>query len=271
MALIDPDRVADLLTEIAAQEIVPRFRHLAAGEISEKTGGELVTIADVASENALAPRLIELLPGSLVVGEEAAAADSRILERLKGEAAVWVIDPIDGTGNFARGNENFAIQVALVRRGRTEAGWIHAPMLKRLAVAERGGGVLLDGRRAQIRPSDKPAAELKGTLHAGQFSTREMARLMQQRRSRVDAQKSRSAASVEYLRLLGEEMQFSLFTKLKPWDHAPGCLMLTEAGGVARFTDTEATYSPLRHEGEGLLLAPDSASWKRLREALLGD
>ncbi len=271
MAHIDPDRVADLIVEVAAAEIVPRFQKLAHGDISEKAGGELVTVADVAAERALERRLKDLLPGSVVVGEEAVAAQPGVIDLLTGEDPVWVIDPIDGTGNFSRGVENFAVQLALVRRGVSEAGWIYAPILQRRAVAERGSGALLDGRRAAIRPTQRPPAELKGTLHAGMFSTPELGRLMQQRRSRVDAQKSKQAASVEYLRLLGGEMDFSFFTKLKPWDHAPGCLALQEAGAVCRFTDDGADYTPLRHLGIGLLLAPDGATWERLRDVLLGE
>jgi len=270
MALPDPERVADILAEVAAAEIVPRFQKLASGEISEKTSGELVTVADVAAERMLERRLTALLPGSLVVGEEAVAAMPQVMERLRGDDFVWVVDPIDGTGNFARGIENFAVQVALVRHGETLAAWIYAPILRRLALGERGGGARLDGRRATIRPVDLPAAELKGTLHAGMFSTPEMAKRLQARRKLVDAQKSKSAASLEYLRLLGSEMQFSFFTKLKPWDHAPGCLLLAEAGATARFTDTREPYTPLRDEGEALLLAPDPVTWERLHAVLLG-
>lgn len=271
MTVIDPERIVDILHEVAASEITPRFQKLAAGDISEKAGGELVTVADVAAERALARQLTALLPGSVVVGEEAVAEQPQVLELLKGEAPVWVIDPIDGTGNFSRGVENFAIQLALVRGGALLAGWIYAPILRRLAVAELGSGTRLDGRRVRIQPSERPPAELKGTLHAGMFSTPELGRLMQARRSRVDAQKSKQAASVEYLRLLGGEMDFSFFTKLKPWDHAPGCLALREAGAVSRFTDDAADYTPLRHEGIGLLHAPDPVTWNRLRETLLGE
>lgn len=271
MTAFDTERVADLMAEVAAAEIVPRFQSLAQGDVSEKAGGELVTVADVAAERALERRLTALLPGSLVVGEEAVAETPAVMDRLRDPDPVWVIDPIDGTGNFASGKENFAIQIALVRSGETLGAWIYAPILRRLALGEKGGGALLDGRRARIEAVDLPPAQLKGTLHAGMFSTPEMGRLMQQRRSRVDAQKSRSAASVEYLRLLGREMHFSFFTKLKPWDHAPGSFLLREAGGTARFTDTREPYSPLRHEGQGLLLAPDERSWESLRETLLGE
>jgi fructose-1,6-bisphosphatase/inositol monophosphatase family enzyme len=269
MAIIDPERVADILAEVAATEIVPRFRKLAEGDISEKAGGELVTVADVAAERALERQLIALLPGSVVVGEEAVADSPAVIELLRGRDPVWVIDPIDGTGNFSRGVENFALQLALVREGVSHAGWIYAPILRRSALAERGAGALLDGRRVRIQPTQRPPAELKGTLHAGMFSTPELGRLMQQRRARVDAQKSKQAASVEYLRLLGGELDFSFFTKLKPWDHAPGCLALQEAGAVCRFTDDGVDYTPLRHEGIGLLHAPDRATWERLRATLL--
>jgi fructose-1,6-bisphosphatase/inositol monophosphatase family enzyme len=269
---IDIDGIAAILQEVAAAEIVPRFQSLAKGDVSEKRGGELVTVADVAAERALERRLTDLLPGSLVVGEEAVFERAEVMERLRDPQPVWVIDPIDGTGNFTRGVPNFAVQLALVRSGVTLAAWIYAPILRRLATGERGSGAFLDGRRRRLAPLDRPAAELRGTLHAGPtFATPEMNRRMQQRRSRVAAQKSKAAASIEYLRLLEAEMDFSLFTKLMPWDHAPGCLLLQEAGGVARFTDTREDYSPLRHAGEALLLAPDPVSWERLHEVLLGN
>ena len=269
---VDIERIADLLKEVAAAEIVPRFQSLAKGDVSEKKGGELVTVADVAAEKALERRLVDLLPGSLVVGEEAVAERAEVIEWLRDPQPVWVIDPIDGTGNFARGVPNFAVQVALVRGGETVAAWIYAPILHQLATGERGSGAVVDGRRRHIPPAGKPAAELRGTLHAGTtFASKEMQRLVQQRRSRVDAQKSKAAASVEYLRLLEGEMDFSLFTKLMPWDHAPGCFLLQEAGGVCRFTDTAEPYTPLRHEGQGLLLAPDPASWDALYAVLFED
>ena len=229
-------------------------------------------MADVAAERALERRLVDLLPGSLVVGEEAVFERPEVIERLGEAQPVWVIDPIDGTGNFTRGVPNFAVQVALVRAGETLAAWIYAPILQRLATGERGSGAILDGRRRQLTPANRPAAELRGTLHAGTtFASVQMQRVVQHRRSRVAAQKSKAAASIEYLRLLEGEMDFSLFTKLMPWDHAPGCFLLQEAGGVARFTDTREDYTPQRHEGQALLLAPDGESWDALHEVLLGD
>ena len=95
--------IADLLAEVARVEIVPRFRALAHGDWREKGPGDIVTIADERTEAALAPRLQALLPGSVVLGEEAAAKDPSLFDLLSGDHPVWIIDPIDGTANFAEG------------------------------------------------------------------------------------------------------------------------------------------------------------------------
>ena len=123
----DIDRVTRLIEEAAAAEIMPRFQRLAAHDVREKAPGELVTIADEAVEARLAPLLTDLLPGSLVLGEEAAAVDRNLLDHLLGEHAVWVIDPVDGTGNFAEGRSAFALMVALVVAGRVRPAGFTIP------------------------------------------------------------------------------------------------------------------------------------------------
>ncbi len=269
--IIDSDKVVALLRRVAAEEVMPRWQNLAEDDISYKDGVEPVTVADKASEKAITAELLSLLPGSAVVGEEAVAENPSLLSLLAGEEWVWVVDPIDGTGNFSRGRPYFALMVALVRHGETQAAWIYAPVLESLGVAEKGEGASLDARPRRIAPSGRPPADLSGTLHAGQFAPRALAQRISRRRDRVQAVRSFASAGVEYLRLLGGDMDFSFFSKLMPWDHAPGCLMLQEAGATARFTDSKAAYSPRRHQGEGLLLAPDQESWEGLHETLLGE
>ncbi len=93
MSLIDPTRVTGLIREVTEAVILPRFRNLEQGEVKEKGPNDLVTVADTDAERLLTARLIEMLPGSTVVGEEAVAADAKVLERLKGDAPVWILDP----------------------------------------------------------------------------------------------------------------------------------------------------------------------------------
>ncbi len=268
--IVDIEAVTAILREAAAEEVMPRFRALAEHEIRAKDGGEVVTVADVAAERHITRRLRDLLPGSQVVGEEATAEDPKLLDIFAREDDwIWVIDPIDGTANFAAGRPVFALMVALVRGGETEAAWILDPVGPRCATAERGAGAWLDGARVTLGPPPPPE-ELRGTLHARKFATADMARQIQARRARVGAVKSLRCAGWEYLRLASGEIQFSLFTKLMPWDHVPGTLIFREAGGLARTLDG-VLYGARHHREPGLLIAPDQASWDWLHDALFGE
>jgi fructose-1,6-bisphosphatase/inositol monophosphatase family enzyme len=264
---IDPDRVSKIIEEIAQEEVLPRFRALADEDVQTKMGGELVTTADHAAEDALTRRLGALLPGSLVVGEEAVAADPRVMARLDGDDPVWVIDPVDGTGNFAGGKPAFAVMVALIVGGKTQGGWIHDPVAGRTAAAEAGSGAFMAGRRLGVAKA-APVAEMTGTLHASSYAPKKVAARVQAGRNKVAALPSKRCAGLEYLQLVTGEMSFTLFTRLMPWDHAPGILLHSEAGGYnACFDGTP--YGARRYREIGVLMAPDRAAWAQLHEVLL--
>ena len=264
----DIDSVTRILEETAAAEVLPRFRALEAEEVQSKGSGELVTVADLASERVLSERLAALLPGSLVVGEEAVEADPSLLERLSGTTPVWIIDPIDGTGNFARGEPVFVLMVGLVCRGETLAGWIHDPINHCTAVTERGAGAWMAGQRLSVAEGAAPQ-NMEGTLHASSFAPPDIAAQVRARRVRVKALKSMRCAGREYMRLASGEIQFSLFTRLMPWDHVPGTLLHREAGGAVYCLD-HRPYSALRFRDMGLLMAPDEGSWQALYETIFG-
>jgi fructose-1,6-bisphosphatase/inositol monophosphatase family enzyme len=269
-ATIDMDRVAAAIAEVAATEVMPRFMKLAAGDIREKGPGDFVTVADEASEAALTPRLLALLPGAAMLGEEAAAADPRLIDRLSAAAPVWVVDPIDGTANFAEGRPVFAVMVALVENGVVQAGWIHDPVAGVTASAARGEGAWIGGRRLRVSRPPAETSAMRGALLAGFFGRPELGRRVQARRDRVTAVRSLRCAGHEYMRLAAGDLDFSLFTKLMPWDHAPGVLLHAEAGGHAAYLDGGG-FHPARIDAGALLLAPDAASWQRLHDTLFGD
>src|SRR5271154_887994 len=145
----DLARVEAAIREVAAAEIMPRFRNLASGDMHEKQPGQLVTITDTEAELRLTPMLRDLLPGSVVVGEEGVAEDPSRLAWVAGETPVWLVDPVDGTQNFAEGKAVFATMVALLHQGRAVASWIFDPVTGRMATAEQGAGAYLDGARLQ--------------------------------------------------------------------------------------------------------------------------
>ncbi len=266
--LPDVERVTRLLAAVGAEEVLPRFRSLADHEIKHKVGGEVVTVVDEAVERRLAAELAGLAPGAAVVGEEATAADPSLFGHLDRAGPVWVIDPVDGTRNFANGVSRFAVMLAFVRDGETLMSWIHDPVTGETAVAEAGAGAWIDGKRLTVANA-VPPAEMTGTLHAGQFATPDMARHLQKRRERVNAVKSSSCAGAEYVRLARGGMHFTLFTKMMPWDHAPGVLLHKEAGGCGR-TLAGVAYRPAMIDAPGLLMAPDEDSWDQLNNLLFG-
>jgi len=264
----DIERVTAVIREVAEEEALPRFRALKDGDVREKRAGDLVTVADLAVEARLAERLPELLPGSLVVGEEAVEEDATVLDRVTGNDFVWIIDPIDGTTNFAHGRPAFAVMVALTRGHEILAGWIHDPLGKRTAVAGRGEGTYLNGEKVRIS-AERDVKTLRGTLHFGNYAHPEIGRLLERNRSRVNTHRSLRCAGQEYLRLMRGESDFALFTKTKPWDHCAGVLLHQEAGGAARLL-TGKSYGPRDHAAPGLLMAPSEEAWRALHGRLLG-
>jgi fructose-1,6-bisphosphatase/inositol monophosphatase family enzyme len=138
--LPDPTAVAAAIKEAARTEALARFQKLQSYEISEKSPGDLVTIADLETERALNRALSSLWPGSVMVGEEAVAEKPDLLRALRGEEACWLIDPIDGTINYAAGVPLFATMVALIVRGEVVGGWVYDPVHDVMAMAEKGSG-----------------------------------------------------------------------------------------------------------------------------------
>jgi fructose-1,6-bisphosphatase/inositol monophosphatase family enzyme len=255
----DRDEVARIIAEVGASEVMPRFQNLLAAEIREKGPGDFVTVADEAAERRLAAELGPLLPGSRIIGEEAVAADPRHLDALAGDDPVWVIDPIDGTANFASGRPVFAVMVALVRRGETQMGWIHDPVARSTAVAVRGEGAWRNGTRIRV---PRLAEREPGPLMANH----RLARRLGDRSPFAIAPFDLRCAGQEYLALARGAVHFALYNRLHPWDHAAGQLLHHEAGGFAAQLDG-SPYTP-RVTGGGLLIAPDATSWRLLREAL---
>jgi fructose-1,6-bisphosphatase/inositol monophosphatase family enzyme len=228
------DAVDRLLREVARDVVMPRFQNLKADEVKEKAADDLVTIADQESEERLAEGLAHILSGSTVVGEEACAADPSVQDRI-GEGAVWIIDPIDGTGNFAAGRAPFGLMVALAVDGETHAGWMFDPLANRMCHARLGEGAFIDGSHLQARGSgaDIPIAGIS-MLFMDQSKRQ---RTIDRAEGKLTMTDIPRCAAEQYPRVVLGKNDMALFERILPWDHAPGVLFLTEAGGVALRAD----------------------------------
>jgi len=249
------DLVSARIAEIAATAIVPRFQALAAHEIALKGPSDYVTAADLEAEALLGPALIDILPGSVVVGEEAVSKDANVLDRLAEAGPVWIVDPLDGTGNFAQGRRPFCTIVALALGGKPVAGWIYEPLTGDLLVAVRGGGAQFWGAPATL------AGGTVGAVYGNKLRKRAVAS------GRFAGFVDERCAGAVYLDLARGRIGFGAFTRALPWDHAAGCLAVAEMGGVAAFMDDRSAYDVRRHVGP-LLQAATQEAWDTIASVL---
>lgn len=253
------EQVSELLAEVAGRLILPRYGALDKGDIQEKKPGDVVTIADREAEVELARVLRAEEPGVLVVGEEAVFTDPSSLEALPSAGHAWVIDPIDGTRNFARGGPDFAVMLAEVRAGRTTRGWIWQPIHARLYVVELGSGVTCNGvRLPPVGPSHRtvPLGASYLPVPGEEYAD-------------VKVVRSWGSCGVDYPKLIEGEVDFLCYRSMFPWDHLAGGLMVTELGGRIA-TDIGADYRA-GVIGRRLLSANDPALWQTARDALFGE
>jgi fructose-1,6-bisphosphatase/inositol monophosphatase family enzyme len=247
----DSQRVAVLMRETAAAELLPRFRTLAKGDIRLKGQGDLVTVADVASERRLAVGLARILPGVPVVGEEAVENDRGLVDLIgrPGEAC-WIVDPLDGTANFVAGRDRFAMIVCLVWDRLAVGGWILDVPHGQMAIALKGQGATLDGIAVRRRKPERPPNGYVGLNVREEFDRQ----LHPKQRGRLGRVWPGSCSGVEYLEILSGQADFNLYTGAMPWDHAGGTLMLAEAGGEGRRLDGQP-YAPSQPTTSGVIAA----------------
>ena len=266
--LPDPAAVAAVIVEAAQSEALSRFQALQAHEIAEKSPGDLVTIADLETEQALNRALSGLLPGSVMVGEEAVGENPALLDALGTEEACWLIDPIDGTINYAAGVPLFATMVALVVHGEVVGGWVYDPVHHVMAMAEKGSGAYLDGQRVSLGP-DPALNRLSGCLHLGGYD-RELAAEAARNFDDVGPLLVLHCAGLEYQLMLRGRLHYAVYFHTNPWDHAPGLCILAEAGGHTARLDGSPYNLNVIHHPSPLLAAVGEGAWQGLRSGLFG-
>jgi fructose-1,6-bisphosphatase/inositol monophosphatase family enzyme len=259
------DAIDATMRRIGREVLLPRFRNLDASEIDEKAPNDYVTVVDKESERQLSEALMALLPGSHVVGEEGVAADPALVDRIT-EGLAWIVDPLDGTGNYTEGRTPFAMMVALAEAGIVQAGWILDPVTGRMCHAVRGGGAYVDGRRIVARGTDE-------ALPVGALATRYLpddvrADVTARANGRITIADIPNCAGEQYPRLVLGTNDVALFWRTKPWDHAPGALFVVEAGGKVARLDGGAYR--LGDERTGLLAAASPTLWDKAAKVLFG-
>jgi fructose-1,6-bisphosphatase/inositol monophosphatase family enzyme len=254
--------VHDLLRDVTARAILPHYQKLAAHQITAKIADDVVTVADKLAEEMLTEGLGKIadLP---VLGEEAAFADETVLELAAGDC--WIVDPIDGTRNYAAGQPPFGILLAMTQGGEAHTGWIYDCLTGRLCVAHRGKGAFVDGEKIVARPTGeaKPVAAISLVFVDPAKRAGLKAALGEDYRQ-VDIP---WCCAEQYPRLALGQNDLALFERTLPWDHAAGVLWLNEAGGKAARRDG-SPYRVDEWRRPGLIGAASPRLWDEMAERL---
>ncbi len=241
-----------------------RSRFQTGFTVSRKGAIDLVTEVDLAAEEMIVSRLTREFPGHAILAEET-CSDSRP------GAVTWIVDPLDGTTNYAHGFPVFCVSIGLEIGGELEWGAVYNPNLEELFTARRNGGALLNGRPIRVSGTGKLEDALLATGFPYDVRTSPVNNLDHFvnfiRRARAIRRAGSAAIDLCYLAAGRFDGFWEL--KLNPWDCAAGFLMVREAGGRVTdfFGNTGSIYKPeclasnsllhgamlevLRHPGDG--------------------
>lgn len=252
-----------LLVAVSRTAILPHYQTLADHQITNKAANDVVTVADHAAEEMLAEGLTKIVPGLPIVGEEAAFADPTVLDRLSHDC--WIVDPLDGTNNFAAGKPPFGILIAMASGGITHTGWIYDPLSDRLCSAHEGQGAYINDEKISARASGqtRPVAAIS-TVYMDPAQREAVKHRIAPHYTMVDIPR---CAAEQYPRLALGINDVSIFERTLAWDHAAGVLWLNEAGGKAARMDG-SPYRVDEHGRTGLIGAATSELFASLANQL---
>jgi len=260
---VDTEAVLRLMQDVAEEVVNPRFRCLRSGEIDEKGPGDLVTAADREAEQLITAALRTAYPDAVILGEETYAGRPALLGDFWAADHAFTVDPVDGTKNFVRGSRDHAVMVGEVRAGEAVRGWIWQPQHDKAYVAERGAGAWRNGQRV-VRPATPPRTRWRGVTSRRKWLGRALDDDLR------PLEMTWVSCGIDYPRLAEGDADYVIYGRANPWDHVPGGLVLTEAGGFLG-TFTGGPYRPTDdHESDGaaprgIVAAADRATYEAIR------
>lgn len=262
-------QIRNLIRRAARAEILPRFRTLDQGDIAIKSNAnDLVTEADINAEAIITRGLQMAFPSALVVGEEAVSENPDLLNKLADAELSFLIDPVDGTWNFAKGLPLYGTIIAACRFGRPVLGMIYDPMGDDLVEADLdtpAQHLFPTGRKKPLKTAEpKARSDLMGYTSMSlqePWERQVIANVLPE----VTLISSLRCSAHEYRLLAQGAVDFVMGVRMSPWDHAAGVLICQQAGGHVAMLDGRE-YTAM--EQGTLLCASSQAVWNDVAEML---
>ena len=241
------------------QEAYTRFAAAGPNDVRQKSAFDLVTEVDVNIERFLTEAILAAFPEDKIHAEEL-----RSSQEITGRT--WVIDPIDGTNNFAHDIPTYGIQCCLFDGGEPRMSVIYLPCQQEMYTAMEGKGCFLNGRQVFV---DKSVTANNAVVSIGDFTHKSdrLAALQYQAVGylypRVAKLRMYGAASVDYAWFVSGRLAATIFTTRNLWDIAPGILMSREAGAILMGLDGK----PYDYSKEGIMLAANEEIANLMKDA----
>jgi myo-inositol-1(or 4)-monophosphatase len=247
-------RVAEVAASEAGKILVAAFGRTLA---REKAPFDLVTDADIASQRAIARILSDAFPTHTMLAEEEGVVPE------PGNDWRWIVDPLDGTVNFAHGVPLWCVSIALEHRGELVVGVVHHPLNGTVYAAAKGLGATLNGEPIRVSSIDRLTASLISTGMPTDFAADADRQIAYFRRMSTETHSVRRTGTSAWNLALVSAAGFEVFyaTSVHPWDAAAGVVLITEAGG----TVTGLAGEPYDLYGHGILATNGSVHEQAVR------
>ena len=224
------------LRQLAQSELLPRFRHV---EATRKADGSLLTEADEAMQTAVQQFLQTHWPEFAFLGEE--SDPQAQTEALNAPTGCWILDPLDGTTNFAHGCPLFATSLALVIANRVVLGLVYDPIRDELFSALQGQGAFLNDQPLQCSRPLRPLAQCLALVDFKRLTPSLATALATQ--PPFASQRNIGAVVLDWCWLAAGRADLYLHGGQGLWDYAAGQLILAEAGGASATLQGEPVWN----------------------------
>lgn len=260
-----PQSVLKIANDAAIAAAKVLLRHYGQAQVSYKDGASqnLVTQADVEAESTILKHIREGFPTHEFLLEEGQSTGRAESEHL------WIVDPLDGTTNYAHGIPQFSTSIAYAAGGVLRVGVVYDPMRKEMFHAVRGQGAYLNGKRIQVSDHSEITEAVVATgfyYDRGDMMQRTLAAIQRLFEQNVLGIRRFGGAAIDQCWVAAGRFDAFFEYQLSPWDYAAGALIVQEAGGRA----ADRTGAPLRIDSGHLIVSNhklfdricDTVSWR---------
>ena len=226
--MINPNDLQEILYNLSNKIIIPNFGNLSQKQISYKNGKDIVTEIDIEVESELRNILPTLIENSNFIGEESYAKDPKILNYYLSDDYCWTVDPIDGTNNFAKSKNRFAVMGALTKNKKIIHTFIYKPLSEEFIYADQSG-TYFEEKKINLN-KEVSIENAIGSISTKYWDGLKMKKILSARGSFKEIN-SYGSIGCEYFDIALGQRDFALLSRLYPWDHIPGVYIVRQAGG----------------------------------------